>query len=75
MANRGPDSNGSQFYFTYSSQPHLNNVNVVFGEIINGLDVLDAMEKVPVGKKHAPTVDIVLNSVIIHANPLAPHIQ
>jgi len=32
MANRGPNTNGSQFFFSYDKQPHLNNVNTVFGK-------------------------------------------
>lgn len=71
FANNGPDTNGSQFYFTYSAQPHLNNQYTVFGQVIDGFEVLDAMEKVPVGKKNRPLADIKIESIIIHANPLA----
>lgn len=39
--------------------------------VIDGMDVLDAMEKTPVGKKNRPVNDIVLKSVTIHANPFA----
>lgn len=34
MANRGPNTNGSQFFFTYDKQPHLNNINTVFGRCV-----------------------------------------
>jgi len=71
FANNGPDTNGSQFYITYSVQPHLNNQYTIFGQVIDGLEVLDAMEKVPVGKKNRPLADIKIESVVIHANPLA----
>jgi peptidyl-prolyl cis-trans isomerase-like 3 len=40
-------------------------------QVIDGWEVLDSMEKVPVGKKDRPTIDITLKSVTIHANPLA----
>ena len=39
--------------------------------VIDGLEVLDAMEKVPVGKKNRPLADIKIESIVIHANPLA----
>eukprot|EP00640_Fibrocapsa_japonica_P005932 CAMPEP_0113933964 /NCGR_PEP_ID=MMETSP1339-20121228/1325_1 /TAXON_ID=94617 /ORGANISM="Fibrocapsa japonica" /LENGTH=115 /DNA_ID=CAMNT_0000935559 /DNA_START=242 /DNA_END=589 /DNA_ORIENTATION=+ /assembly_acc=CAM_ASM_000762 len=72
MANKGPNTNRSQFFITYSQQPHLNNVYSVFGKVIDGLDNLDAIEKVPVGKKDRPLTEIRIDSVTIHANPLAP---
>ncbi|KAJ9450274.1 Peptidyl-prolyl cis-trans isomerase CYP18-1 [Diplonema papillatum] len=73
MANKKnqPDTNGSQFFITFSRQPHLNNVNTVFGKVIHGWETLDKMEKVPVDAKSRPTVPATLNSVTIHANPIA----
>lgn len=44
----------------------------LFLQVIDGLDVLDAFEKIPVGKKNRPLTDIKLERIIIHANPLAP---
>ncbi|KDO35611.1 hypothetical protein SPRG_00455 [Saprolegnia parasitica CBS 223.65] len=44
MANSGPNSNGSQFCFMLSAAPHLNGRHVVFGEVIDGFEVVDAME-------------------------------
>mmetsp|Transcript_3142 Transcript_3142/g.11997 ORF Transcript_3142/g.11997 Transcript_3142/m.11997 type:complete len:174 (-) Transcript_3142:108-629(-) len=71
MANKGPGTNRSQFFVTYAAQPHLNGRYTVFGRVIHGLDVLDSMEKVPVGPKHRPETEIRLDSITIHANPLA----
>lgn len=71
MANNGPDTNNSQFFITYSAQPHLNNKYTIVGQVIDGFEVLDAMERVPVGKKNRPINEITLESVTIHANPLA----
>jgi len=71
MANRGPNTNGSQFFITYAKQKHLNNVNTVFGKVIHGLSTLDAMERTPVGKKDRPKHEIKISSITIHANPIA----
>eukprot|EP00803_Ostreobium_quekettii_P010377 evm.model.scf_74.12 EVM.evm.TU.scf_74.12 scf_74:74703-78230(-) len=71
MANSGPDTNGSQFFFTYRAQPHLDGKYTIFGQVIDGLDTLDKMEKVPTGPADRPVQDIKLHSVIIHANPIA----
>jgi len=71
MANGGTNTNQSQFFFCYKDLPHLNQKYTVFGKVIHGFDVLDAMEKVPTGAKNRPITPIKLNRVTIHANPLA----
>ena len=56
MANAGPDTNGSQFFITHSPQSHLNGKHTVFGKVVEGLGVVDAirqddkMEKVNVSE-------------------------
>ena len=71
MANSGANTNKSQFFITYAKQPHLNNLNTVFGHVIDGMDTLDAMERSAVGRKHRPVNPISIQGLIIHANPLA----
>lgn len=71
MANSGADTNGSQFFITYAKHPHLDAAYTVFGHVIDGMDVLDAMERTPVDHKHRPTSTITLEKVSIVANPLA----
>eukprot|EP00475_Leptophrys_vorax_P042734 TRINITY_DN80572_c0_g1_i1.p1 TRINITY_DN80572_c0_g1~~TRINITY_DN80572_c0_g1_i1.p1 ORF type:complete len:179 (-),score=28.28 TRINITY_DN80572_c0_g1_i1:8-502(-) len=71
MANRGPNSNGSQFYITYKKAAHLDNVSTIFGRVIHGFDVLNRMESAAVDEKYRPTVPITIEKVTIHANPFA----
>ncbi|KAK3721374.1 Peptidyl-prolyl cis-trans isomerase cyp10 [Vermiconidia calcicola] len=71
MANKGPATNGSQFFVTFAAAPHLDGKNSVFGRVLEGWDTLDKIEAVPVDKKNRPQEAIKIQSVQMHANPLA----
>eukprot|EP00164_Ancoracysta_twista_P015779 GFYU01026212.1.p1 GENE.GFYU01026212.1~~GFYU01026212.1.p1 ORF type:complete len:191 (+),score=38.39 GFYU01026212.1:83-574(+) len=70
-ANKGLNTNGSQFFITYSKQSHLNNAHTIFGRVIHGNDTLDIMEKSTTDEKNRPLEPILIKGATIHANPIA----
>jgi cyclophilin family peptidyl-prolyl cis-trans isomerase len=63
MANSGPNTNGSQFFINLGDTPHLTGKHTVFGQVVAGLEVLDAIGAVAVGAGDRPEVPVVIKSI------------
>lgn len=62
MANTGPNSNGCQFFICCRDLPHLDGKHVVFGNVVEGFDIIDTIELVDTDTQESPKSQVLITN-------------
>ncbi|KIP12489.1 hypothetical protein PHLGIDRAFT_20956 [Phlebiopsis gigantea 11061_1 CR5-6] len=74
MANKGANTNGSQWFLTFKATPHLDRKHTVFGKLVGGEDVLDTIEALPVKPgTERPAKSVRITEVVIYQDPFTEY--
>jgi len=65
MANAGPGTNGSQFFITAAPAPHLDGLHTIFGEVVEGMDVVERINELETDQGDRPTATVYIESIQI----------
>lgn len=69
MANKGKDTNSSQFFITYRPVPHLDRKHTIFGRVVGSTDTLSRLEALRTDDKDRPVEDCILEDVVVYVDP------
>lgn len=71
MANKGKNTNSSQFFITYRKTPHLDGKHTIFGKVVDSDGTLKALEEAEVGEDDRPAEDIIMEKVTVYVDSFA----